>query len=100
MGDEASSASYSLIGVGQAIQESVIDPGAGTSFIQACFFIFALAVPLSHLLCLMMLWLIPMSGTAQRRLVVVASPFVAFWFYFASHLIFIDPFKTNKQTNK
>jgi len=66
--------SYSVVSLGLAI------PGAappsslfGVRCIQITFFIFTLAVPLSHLLTVLFLWVTPMKHRTQKRLFVVTE---------------------------
>mmetsp|Transcript_14969 Transcript_14969/g.20920 ORF Transcript_14969/g.20920 Transcript_14969/m.20920 type:complete len:1071 (+) Transcript_14969:86-3298(+) len=70
---DAAAASYSLISVGQTITHSAHVVNAGIRFIAATFFVFAFAVPLSHLVCLIVLWVTPLRGSWQRRTFVLAE---------------------------
>ena len=71
---EDTSVEYSLITVGSAITASAQNPdGAGVIMIEVVFFIFALAVPLLHLISLLVIWLVPLKPVAQRRAFVMAE---------------------------
>eukprot|EP01125_Pyxidicula_operculata_P019199 TRINITY_DN694_c1_g1_i1.p1 TRINITY_DN694_c1_g1~~TRINITY_DN694_c1_g1_i1.p1 ORF type:complete len:571 (-),score=154.12 TRINITY_DN694_c1_g1_i1:331-2043(-) len=69
---------YSVISVGLAIRDSVMNPdGAGIIFTQVVFFLFALVIPFCHLAVLLLIWLIPLSTKNQRRLFVITEIFNA-----------------------
>jgi uncharacterized paraquat-inducible protein A len=54
-------------------ESSIAENGLGTRFIQVSFFIFAVAMPIAYLVCLLVLWMIPMTYTAQSRLLTLTT---------------------------
>jgi hypothetical protein len=73
LGEDVSN-SYSLITLGESIPASSSDPNSfGIRWIQATFFLFALAIPLTLLLFLLFLWLVPLSRKSQRKIYIVTE---------------------------
>jgi len=71
---EPTSNSYSLITLGESIPSSSADPNSfGIRWIQATFFLFALAIPLTLLLFLLFLWLVPLSRKYQRKIYIITE---------------------------
>jgi len=71
---EPISNSYSLITLGESIPSSSANPNSfGIRWIQATFFLFALAIPLTLLLFLLFLWLAPLSRNFQRKIYVITE---------------------------
>lgn len=55
--------------MGQSIPQSTQHPDSfGTRLIQSTFFLFALVVPVCHLIALKILWLLPLSARRQKQL--------------------------------
>lgn len=73
LGDSASS-SYSLVSVGN---ELLHQSSLGIYFIWFMYFFFALIIPVVQLLCLMVLWLVPMSIRVQKSLLFAVEMFRA-----------------------
>ncbi|KAL6071759.1 Paraquat-inducible protein A [Balamuthia mandrillaris] len=58
---------YSVLTLGEAIPAGAYNPnGVGVHLIQSTFFIFAVAVPLCHLVFLLTLWLAPLRPVVQK----------------------------------
>ena len=73
LGEDAAAA-YSLASTGAALPAATGDAGGlGAGWIQASFFLFALAVPLALVLCVLALWAAPLTLRAQRRLLAAAE---------------------------
>lgn len=65
---------YSLISLGLKLPDASPDPFSfGIRFIQVTFFIYGIAIPLFHLLSLLLLWLLPMSRKSQRNIYVLTE---------------------------
>lgn len=61
--------SYSIYTLGMSIPESYVEPDDfGIRLIQATFFMFAIGVPVIHLISLILLWNLPLRYTQQRIL--------------------------------
>jgi len=72
--NQTTSNTYSLISLGLALPDSTENPNSlGTRFLQVTYFIFALAIPLTHMVILIGLWLIPLSRKVQRRVFVLTE---------------------------
>jgi len=71
---EPISNSYSLITLGTSIPSSSADPNSfGIRWVQATFFLFALAIPLTLLIFLLFLWLVPLSHKSQSKLYIITE---------------------------
>jgi len=69
---------YSMVSLGQKISESTRHPnGFGIRTIQTTYFIFALGAPLCFLICLLLLWVVPMRLKTQYRVYTAAEIFQA-----------------------
>ena len=76
--NQKSSTDYSLINLGMLMPSSSENPDDPLiRFLQATFFIFALAMPVANLLSLVVLWLTPLTLRAQHRLFVMVEVFNA-----------------------
>jgi hypothetical protein len=73
---EKTETSYSILSLGLALPAAA-PPGGhnvlGVRMIEATFFTFTVAVPLIHLLVLLMLWIVPLSFAWQRKVFVVTE---------------------------
>jgi len=70
--------SYSLITLGLSLPDASPSPNDfGIRLVQVTFFVYALAMPLCHLLFLLFLWLVPLSRKSQRRIYYVTEIFNA-----------------------
>eukprot|EP01111_Echinosteliopsis_oligospora_P007505 TRINITY_DN2268_c0_g1_i1.p1 TRINITY_DN2268_c0_g1~~TRINITY_DN2268_c0_g1_i1.p1 ORF type:complete len:1347 (-),score=287.19 TRINITY_DN2268_c0_g1_i1:129-4169(-) len=70
--EQPSSSSYSVFSLGRAIPKSSLSPhSSGIIFIQISFYIFAIVMPIIYLSVLFLLWVVPLSFKAQRRMMVV-----------------------------
>lgn len=66
--------SYSLISTGEMISESAEDPDdLGIRWIQMAFFAYGFAMPLLHMLSLLLLWVMPFTLKAQRKIFVLTE---------------------------
>jgi len=71
---ESTRQTYSLITLGLRLPYSSPNPDSfGIRWIQVTFFLFALVIPLLHLLFVLTLWLIPLTRKIQRRIYVVTE---------------------------
>jgi len=72
--NQTTSNTYSLVSLGLALPDSTENPDSfGTRYLQVTYFIFALAIPLTHMLTMIGLWLIPLSRKVQRRVFVLTE---------------------------
>jgi len=72
--DQPEGVAFSVISLGQAFPNSSIAPDSfGTRFIQVSFFIFAVAMPIAYVICLLVLWMIPLTYKFQSRLLTLTA---------------------------
>ncbi len=65
------SASYSLVSLGLALPSAAAPSCAMlVRIVQVAFFLFTLGIPLAHLVAVLILWVVPMKHTTQRRVFV------------------------------
>eukprot|EP00298_Acanthocystis_sp_HF-20_P014621 c20848_g1_i1.p1 GENE.c20848_g1_i1~~c20848_g1_i1.p1 ORF type:complete len:1549 (+),score=654.29 c20848_g1_i1:86-4732(+) len=65
---------YSLLSLGNSVASSTKDPSdIGVRFLQVSFMIFVFAVPLLHLVSILLLWIAPLSVSKQRWLFISAE---------------------------
>lgn len=75
---QSPSTSYSIISLGMQMPFSSPNPNSfGVRFLQVTYFMFALGVPMAHLLSILILWVTPLTLRAQHRLFVLAEVFYA-----------------------
>jgi len=72
--DDPNPESFSVVSLGMLFPQSSIEPnGVGIRFIQASFFVFAVAMPIAYLVCLLVLWMVPLTYTFQNRLLTLTA---------------------------
>jgi len=72
--DDPNPIPFSVISLGMSFPESSATPdGFGTRFIQVSFFIFAILMPIAYLVCLLVLWMVPLTYTFQNRLLTLTA---------------------------
>jgi Paraquat-inducible protein A len=66
---------YSVVSLGNMLPTTTLDEpnGGGIRWLQATFFTFTLAVPLVHLVSLLLLWVLPLSHRTQHRAFVIVE---------------------------
>lgn len=72
--DNPDTLSFSVVSLGRAFPHSSIEPDSlGTRFIQVSFFIFAVAMPIAYVFCLLVLWMVPLTYKFQSRLLTITA---------------------------